>query len=624
MLALLAFLLLPCLATALTAPQDKKVHADRPGTSTGRAPRIRAVPTIAGHRHTAGNQVVLEKADKLTKNERDPYMTVSGQVHFSKGPMQMYCDSAHYYPDDSSFDAFGNVRMEQGDTLFVYADELNFNGPSEIAYLYGYDPLNPVRMINRDVKLETDVFTYDLITELGYYNTGGVLTDRTNRLTSDEGEYIPATKDANFYRNVHLTSLNEKDTLDIYTDSLFYNTDTHQANFTSPTRIINADGTITSTDGTYNTATGNGELFKHSTVRTNSGTLLSGDTLIYNRDLGTGEAFGNMSLVDSVKQSTLKGDYGFYNDKIDSAYVTGHAVAMEYSRGDTLYMHGRYITSVLRLDTVRTRIPQTADSVPSADSVQSNQSIQSHPDSLSTDSIQMPPYIQMPDSVRPTPLAPTAPVAPVTATAVTIDSTHIISAWPRVRFFRSDMQGLCDSMAYVERDSCLYMHRHPIVWNEGQQVFGNLIIVHLNDSTVDRADLPDFAFVAQEIEPDFYNQLTGKKMTVNFVDGEIDRLYVDGSVQAIFFPEESDSTVNKMVQVESSFMLAWFKDGTVSRMKMWPESNGTATPLYLARRAMLLLPKFEWYEKLRPTDPDDIFIIPKEMEELMNGADAGK
>lgn len=597
-LALLAFLLLPTLGIAFGATQR------RAPAKVGRAPRLQAVPTIAGKPHTSGKKVVLEKADRLFKNDLDPYMVVVGQVHFSKGPMQMYCDSAHYYPETSSFDAFGNVRMEQGDTLFVYADELNFDGPGEIAYLFGPDPEKPVRLINRDVTLTTDIFTYDLVSELGYYNTGGTLTDRNNRLTSVEGEYLPPTKDANFYDDVHLHSLRPNDTLDIYTDSLFYNTVSHVASFTSPTKIINNDGIINSSDGTYNTDTGEGKLYRHSSVRTISnnvrrgGTVLAGDTLIYDRRTGIGEAFGNMSITDSVKQSKLSGDYGYYNEIIDSAYVTGRALAMEYSEGDTLYMHGTYITSVLHVDTVRKEI-KTKVPAPAAVDLALLDSLMS--DTLATDSIEQK-FIEKVEIQE------------------TVDSTHIVTAWPRVRFYRTDMQGLCDSMVFIQRDSCLYMHRHPIVWNEGQQIFGNSIIVHVNDSTVDRANLPDFGFIAQEIEPGFYNQLTGKKMNAYFVGGQIDRLEVDGSVQAIFFPEESDSTINKMTQVESSFLNAWFKDGNIRRMKMWPASNGTVTPLYLARRSQLLLPKFEWYAPLRPTSPLDVFVVPKEMEELMQQA----
>lgn len=526
-------------------------------------------PQIPKAKRGSNSQVILEHADKLTRTLNDEYMVVTGNVKFSKGPMLMFCDSAHYFPDLGSLDAFGNVHMEQGDTLFVYGDELNYNGPQEIAYLYADEMSQPVRLINRDVKLETDIFTYDLYREIGYYNTGGVLTDLHNRLTSTEGEYIPSTKEANFYTNVHLKSLRDNDTLDIYTDSLFYNTNTHIADFNSYTQIFNRDGRIVSYDGSYNTNTEYAELFDHSRVITKRGTTLEGDTLFYDRKLGRGEAFGNMMLIDSVRQSTLSGDYGYYDQIVDSAYVTGRAMAMEYSRGDTLYMHGRYITSVITVDTIKQ--PGIADSI----------------------------AVMVPDT------------------------THIINCWPRVRFYRTDLQGLCDSMAFVERDSILHMHRNPIVWSENRQIFGNLINVHLNDSTVDLVHLPDFAFSAQEIEPDYYNQLSGKEMLAYIDNGTLRRLDVNGNVEAIFFPEENDSTINKMVNVESSFMTADFKDGKLTRMKMWPASNGKATPLYLAKRSMLYLPKFKWYGTLRPKDPDDIFVIPEEMEELMNSTPGG-
>lgn len=532
-------------------------------------PHVVIAPQIPKAKRGNNSQVILEHADKLTRAQNDEYMVVTGNVKFSKGPMLMFCDSAHYFPDLGSLDAFGNVHMEQGDTLFVYGDELNYNGPQEIAYLYSNEMSNPVRLINRDVKLETDVFTYDLYREIGYYNTGGVLTDKRNKLTSIEGEYIPSTKEANFYTNVHLTSLREKDTLDIYTDSLFYNTNTHIADFNSYTRIVNGDGTIVSYDGSYNTTTEYAELFDHSRVLTKRGTTLEGDTLFYDRKLGRGEAFGNMLLVDSARQSTLSGNYGYYDEVLDSAYVTGRALAMEYSRGDTLYMHGRIITSVITIDSIKQR--GVADSI----------------------------------------------------AVMVADTTHIINCWPRVRFYRSDLQGLCDSMAFVERDSILHMHRSPIVWSENRQIFGNLIDVHLNDSTVDWVHLPDFAFSAQELEPEFYNQLSGKEMMAYIDNGTLRKLDVSGNVEAIFFPEENDSTINKMVSVESSFLTADFVDGKLQRMKMWPESNGKATPLYLAKRSMLYLPKFKWYAGLRPKDPDDIFVIPAEMEELMNSLPGG-
>lgn len=559
-IVVLALVLTPLMLTALAATQQRRIRAEHTIT----APRLQAVPTIPNADRERGDRVILERANTLSKNEYDSFMIVSGDVEFSKGPMLMFCDSAHYYASSGSMDAFGNVRMEQGDTLFVYGDELNYDGYEEIAYLYSHDSKKPVRLINRDVELRTDVFTYDLYSDIGYYNTGGTLTDANNHLESIEGEYRPSSKEANFYSLVHLTSLREGDSLHIYTDTLLYNTETHLAEFFSPTEIINRDGTIYSNEGTYNTDTEIADLYARSKVKTVRGTTLEGDTLFYDRQTGFGEAFGNMVLTDSVRQSTLMGDYGFYDENIDSAYVTGRAQALEYSRGDTLFMHGRYITSVIRIDTLMREV----------------------------DSVQV----------------------------AYADTTHLVNAWPRVRFWRTDMQGIADSLAFVERDSTLYLHRHPVVWNENQQISGNLIMVHLNDSTVDRALLPDMAFTAQELEPDYYNQMSGKKMEVFFEEGKVRRIEVSGNVETIYFPEENDSTINKMVNTQSAFLTAWMHNNNMERMKMWPESSGQATPLYLAKRSMLWLESFDWFDDLRPRDRYDIFNVPARMEEIMQSA----
>ncbi len=167
------------------------------------------------------------------------------------------------------------------------------------------------------------------------------------------------------------------------------------------------------------------------------------------------------------------------------------------------------------------------------------------------------------------------------------------------------------------------MHRHPIVWNEARQVFGNIIMVHFNDSTADWAKLPDFGFVAEHLDEEFYNQISGKEMIARFADGMMSELDVNGNVEVISLPEEKDSTFNKIVNVESSFLKANFnkEDGSVQKIKMWPESPGTVTPLYLAKKSIYYLPNFQWYEALRPKDKDDIFNIPPEMEALLKEPD---
>lgn len=524
-----------------------------------RAPHVRIAPTVpAANRYQEG-KVFLEHADLLhyekipvaedAEEILEQYQVLNGNVVMRKGDMFMYCDSAYFYEESNSFDAFGNVRMEQGDTLFVYADELNYDGASELAILYA-DFGKKVRLINKDVKLETDVFNYDMLNEVGYYTNGGVLTDKQNKLTSVAGEYHPNTKDAYFNYNVHLRSLQNADTLHIYTDSLDYNTATHIAKIVSKSEIVNSDGVIYSTSGIYNTDTGVGDLYKRSLVVTKRGSTLTGDTLFYDRTKGFGEAFGGVIVTDSVRQVSLHGEYGFYDEIADSAFVTIRALAKEYSRGDTLYLHG---------DTIN---------------------------------------------------AYTEP-----------DSTKVTNAFHRVRFYRSDMQGICDSLSMTDRDSIMYMYRHPVVWSDERQIFGNVIYLHLNDSTIDWARLPQFGFTAEHIAEDCYNQLSGTDLTAWFNDSTLRRLYVEGNVQLIMFPMENDSTYNKYVQTESSYMDSYYDHNTVDSIHFWPETTTKVVPLYLARKNSYFLPKFAWYEDLRPWSPEDVFNVPQAMIDLINSAD---
>lgn len=547
--ALMMLLVVPVMVVAVAQQQEpKKVTRPTPGQKMIK-------PQIPSADRSQADKVFLEYADRLSYHEdprtprEDQYQVVSGNVRLRKGGMFMYCDSAYVYEKINSVEAFGNVRMEQGDTLFVYADYLDYNGIDQEAVLYA-DAGKKVRLRNRDVTLTTDVFHYDMIGGVGFYDVGGELTDRQNKLTSWEGEYYTHTKQSYFTGDVHLVSRGKKDVLYIDTDSLEYNTYTHIARLVSRSVIRNADGVIVTYSGVYNTNSGVADLYKRSTVVTNRGNTLTGDTLIYNRQQQRGWAYGNMVLTDSARQSTLYGDYGYYDEVRDSAFVTGRALAKEYSKGDTLYVHGDSIEAYLDL----------------------------------------------------------------------ADSTKVTNAYHRVRFYRSDLQGLCDSLSLTERDSMMWMYRAPIIWSGERQILGNQINVHAADSTVDWARLPRTGLMSEHIAEDCYNQLSGDDMTVWMNDSTVRRLYTEGSVQLIVFPMESDSTYNKYAFVESSYMDAYFKNNETESIHFWPETTTKITPLYLAKRNSYFLPKFRWYEDLRPISPEDVFYIPEGMDLLLKDA----
>lgn len=524
---------------------DKNAHK-MPAATTIKAKKPltkinRIAPQIPGANRNQKNKIFLEKADKLIADERisTDYQILRGNVEFSKSGTRMFCDSAYFYDATNSLDAFGHVKMNQGDTLFVYADVLYYNGQDEIAQLR-YN----VKMENRDVTLFTDSLDYDMVENLGYYFEGGKIIDAKNELSSVYGQYEPDTKNAQFLFDVELVN----DDYVLHTDTLHYNTNTHIADIVGTTTIVSDSSIIYSNKGWYNTDADKATLYNRSLIVGKYGQKLVGDTVYYDRATGYGEAFGNMILTDSVRSTILDGDYGYHNEKTNVSFATKRARAREFSRKDTLYLHA---------DTIRT-------------------------------------YLDA-------------------------DSMRVMVANPGVRFYRVNIQGICDSMSIVERDSMLNMYNHALVWSDNRQISGNEINVHMNDSTVDYALLPNYGMMAEHVGETYFNQLAGKEMKAYFIEEELRRLDVSGNVQLIMYPMEDDSTYNKLVDAESSYMTVLLKPKQqIDKITMWPEVSGNVTPLYLSKKSQYYLKGFGWYDALRPKDPDDIFVYPEEMRQLLN------
>ena len=111
-------------------------------------------------------KVFLEHANTLSfdKEVKSDAQILVGDVCFRHDSSYMYCDSAYFYEQTNSLEAFSNVRMEQGDTLFVFGEYLFYDGNTQIAYLR-----DNVRMENRQVTLFTDSLNYERIPDIGYY-----------------------------------------------------------------------------------------------------------------------------------------------------------------------------------------------------------------------------------------------------------------------------------------------------------------------------------------------------------------------------------------------------------------------------------------------------------------------
>lgn len=676
---------------SLYAQQRKKKESKESFTRPKPTQPIK--PTIPDVNRYQEDKVFLEKADSLFRPPMDSEekQIVKGSVVFRQGGMWMFCDSAYYFPERNSLDAFGHVEMRQGDTLFVYADKLFYDGSMRHAILTDGPSRSDVMLKDPKVTLTTDSLDYDLNAEIGWYTRGGKLRDDINELTSVYGEYSPATKLARFENEVVL--VNTKDGYKMFTEELDYNTGTHIATIDTETRIEGANDTILTSSGRYNTMTDNAVLTSRSTILHRDSSMnvvtLEGDSIIYDKVTRLSRAFmfrdpsknpRPMVLTDTARKMTLIGGYGEYDDSLRRAYSTDYPLLIEYSRPDTLFLRADTILTSIRVEHVwpdslarewgvdtRARLrgystlsdvvsdfdiwiltippkftrpgesgqlsgfskeffkrledlkkvaaPVKAPVAITGDAAQKIKSASS--DSLKltgrkpahfkienndegTDSMAVSESVD--ESVPDTVGSGEARLDKFgrDSTFMVLKDFHVARAIGRARFFRQDLQGVADTMIYQEYDSMLYLIRKPIVWSDEKQVYGDIINVHFNDSTVDRADLPKTGFMAEYVGDDLYNQLSGKSMVAYFENEELKNLFVEGNVETIFLPMEKDSTYNKLISIESSFLNIDLEARTLDKLKFWPETTGVLYPLFLIKPSQQYLQGFKWFEALRP------------------------
>ncbi len=480
---------------------------------------------------TNKSMIYLENSDILTfDKERLPDVQVLvGNVCFRHDDVFLYCDSAYFYEYENSLDAFSNVKIVQGDTLFVYGDVLYYDGNTRLARMR-----KNVRMENKSALLTTDSLNYDRVKNVGYFFNGGQLEDSLNVLVSVLGYYYPSINVANFRRKVKLTNPN----FVLNSDTLNYNTETNIANIFGPTHINYEEEThIYSEKGWYDTKNEYANLHYKSYVEHQDTKRLIGDTILYDKHKGLAYAFQNICLADTLKKMSLFGNWGYYNELTEEGLVTDSAMMIEFSGGDTLFLHA---------DTLYTYA----------------------------------------------------------------DSTYkIVEAYRNVRFFRVDMQGIADSASYMTRDSTLQMMYEPIVWSDTQQVFGDTIRAYMKNGSMEKAHVIGAAFACQKKDSLHFNQMSSKEMWAFIEDESLHKIEANGNAQSIFYPiDEADGAYIGLNKTESSYLHAYFKEGKVDKVLIFPSPVATMYPMDQLTKEIMFFPNFVWHEEWRPMRKEDIFL----------------
>ncbi len=475
-------------------------------------------------------QIEILNAD-IIKSERSldsGAQKLLGNVRFRHDDVVMTCDSAYFYSKSYSFDAFSNVVIEQGDTLFLYGDKLHYEGDTRIAMFR-----RNVRLVNDSTVLTTDFLDYNRETDIAYYHNGGLITEGDNTLSSRLGHYHTQTEIFHFKDSVVIINPD----YNIYSDTLQYHSTTKTAYFFGPTEIIGEENYLYCESGWYNTEKDISKMEKNACL-ISKGRVLRGDTLYYERKAGYGLAKQHVELFDSTQNVYLRGNHGEYYEDLQIALLTDSAYIIQVEDGDSLYIHA---------DTLRS-------------------------------------------------IADTSGVS----------DEKILLAYNHVKFFRYNIQGMCDSLTYIEKDSTFHLFGSPLLWADENQLTASKIELVNRNEQLHRMYLRDIALLISKEDSTKFNQIRGKSMVGYFTNNNLVQLDVIGNGQTIYYAEDQGRIIG-VNRAECTDLIIYLEDNKVKKVNYLVQPSGNYYPLDLIPDNQRTLDGFSWNEKWRPSGFVDIF-----------------
>jgi len=551
-------------------------------------------------------RVNILHADDLNYNEHiiANAQRLLGHVNISVNGALMWCDSMYSY-SNNTLDAFGNVHVVRGDTLNMYADFVNYNGNSKLA-----KARRNVRLIDKKITLTTDSLDYTMANDLASYNYSGTVKDSTNVLNSVIGQYYVNQKKAYFKTKVDVVTKDYR----IKSDTLIYYTDTKKVFMEGPTHIFNDKDTLYAEFGWYDSMAGYAHLTKKPRIW-NVKQNVKADSIYYDKQNGEGLAMGHARIQDIENRIIVLGNRVQYNDLTKMASASDSAVLISYSEADSLYLHAELLRTMP--DTTKTRkvvpavktIPKVLAGTAPVDTLA--------PMVLPIDTIAPPPK-EAPHIPAQTLVAPAAELdtlvkgVPVTDKLIpqTKKDARLVLAYYKVRFYRKDFQGKCDSLAYWSKDSTIQLYNAPVIWSGKNQITANFIEMINRTKDPDEIRMKEDAFIiAMEDDSIRFNQIKGKDMTGYVRKNELYRIDVAGNGESNYYARDKTGIIG-LNSAQSSNINIYMDKGKVKKIVFIKSPEGELKPLAKLAETDKLLPGFNWQEEIRPKNKEDIFRYP--------------
>ena len=586
--------------------------------------QVRPVP--AEKEQTA--YIIIDHFGKLIE-DRDGIETFKW---ISKG-LQLRLDSTFIYGDSALIAnedrvyAYGNVIIQQGDSMSVFTDTLYYTRETDVANLVG-----EVVLKQGTRQLWTRNLNYYLDERYAVYSQGGVLVDDSLQVSSKGGWYDAKTESMIFRDSVvvlhprfnlaadsltylalqKLVRFTGPTTIytpsgEIYCESGFYDLQREKAEFTQEATYAGGDKRARAERIEYDARTDEVRMYDQVKIRERD-KLITGDSIRYLASTGETWIYGAPAFYgDSTR--TINSPEIFYNEKTNRVST----------RGPSEIVDGALRLKAKLLDfNDETGLGTATGDVEWRDTAQ-DIGVRAEILNYSREAE----YVNAYGAYRPLFYTivdgDTLYLAADTLTMwreidtlavgdsiVTLDTIRMIRGHHDVRILKADLQGIADSLVFDGRDSLFTLFGRPVLWSDTSQFNGDTVTVSLVNKQIRDIRLIRNAIIISEILGRYYDQIKGRYIVAHFDSSAIRHMQVAGNAESVYYTRDEQQAFIGVNQTTCSRMFFLFLNGEINRLSYFGESTSVMKPMGEVDHDALRLEGFQWRARERPLTLGDL------------------
>ena len=150
------------------------------------------------------------------------------------------------------------------------------------------------------------------------------------------------------------------------------------------------------------------------------------------------------------------------------------------------------------------------------------------------------------------------------------DSLQRFVAVGRVEMARSDFSARCGEATYFYRRDRIILRQQPVVWNAGNQVTGDSIVITTKERKLQSVYVRGRGMAvsrADSLHKSRFNQLSAREVTLRFKEGKIDQIDADRTATSLYYLVDG-ATPNGVNRSSGDRILMDFFAGKIDRIKI--------------------------------------------------------